>query len=66
MWLGAAGGRSTISKQAPVPLIAECALLRKKRTTELANEIPSQLRSSPWPTNREPHSARRSDDTELD
>src|SRR5262245_43680634 len=34
MWLGAAGGRSAISKQAPVPLIAECALLRRSRTAE--------------------------------
>ena len=27
MWHGAAGGRPAIPKQAPVPLIAECALL---------------------------------------
>jgi hypothetical protein len=27
MWLGAAVGRSAISKQAPVTLIAECALV---------------------------------------
>jgi hypothetical protein len=38
MWLGAAVGRSAISKQAPVTLIAECALLRRKRTAELASE----------------------------
>src|SRR5262249_26804170 len=54
MWLEAASGRSAISKQAPVPLIAECALLRRKRTAELANSVPSLLRSSPKPTNREP------------
>ena len=58
MLLEAAGGRSAISKQAPVPLIAECALLRTKRTAELANRIPSVLGSSPWPTNREPRLAR--------
>ena len=34
MWLGAAGGRSAISKQAPVPLIAECALLCRSRIPE--------------------------------
>jgi hypothetical protein len=44
---GAAGGRSAISKQAAVPLTAECALLRKKRSTELANKIPTLLGSSP-------------------
>jgi len=65
MLLGAAGGRSAISKQAPVPLIAECALLRRKRTAELANRIPSPLGPSPWPTSREPRCARRSDDTEA-
>jgi hypothetical protein len=32
MLLEAADGRSAISKQAPVPLIAGCALLRRKRT----------------------------------
>ena len=63
MWLGAAVGRSAISKQAPVTLIAECALLRRKRTAELANRIPSALGPSPWPTNREPRCALRSDDT---
>ncbi len=46
MLLEAAGGRSTISRQAPVPFIAECALLRRKRTAELANRIPSLLRSA--------------------
>jgi hypothetical protein len=65
MWLGAAVGRSAISKQAPVTLIAECALLRRKRTAELANRIPSALGPSPWPTNREPRCALRSDDTEA-
>jgi hypothetical protein len=34
MWLEATSGRSPISKQAPVPLIAECALLRRSRTPE--------------------------------
>jgi hypothetical protein len=34
MWLGVAGGRSAISKQAPVTLIAECALVRRSRTPE--------------------------------
>jgi hypothetical protein len=34
MWLEAASGRSAISKQAPVTLIAECALLRRRRTPE--------------------------------
>ena len=48
MLLEAAGGRSAISRQAPVPFIAECAILRRKRTAELANRIPSLLRSSPW------------------
>ena len=47
MMHGAAGGRSAISKQAPVPLIAECALLRRKCTAELANSIPSLSESSP-------------------
>jgi hypothetical protein len=65
MWLEAAGGRSAISKQAPVTLIAECALLRKKRTAELTNRMPSLLRSSPWPRDREPRCARRSDDTAV-
>jgi hypothetical protein len=36
MWLEAASGRSAISKQAPVTLIAECALLRRRRTAEPA------------------------------
>jgi len=66
MLLEGAGGRSAISKQAPVPLIAECALLRRKRTAELANRVPSLLRSSPKPTNREPRCSLRSDDTEAD
>ena len=57
--LEAAGGRSAISKQAPVTLIAECALLRRKRTAELANRIPSALGPSPWPQNREPRCALR-------
>ena len=35
MLLEAAGGRSAISKQAPVPLIAECALLFREQTSEL-------------------------------
>jgi hypothetical protein len=61
MLLEAAGGRSAISRQAPVPFIAECALLRRKRTAELANRIPSLLRSSPWARGREPRCARRSD-----
>ena len=65
MLLEATGGRSAISKQAPVPLIAECALLRRKQTAELVNRIPSLLRSSPWPRDREPRCARRSDDTEA-
>jgi hypothetical protein len=65
MLLGAAGGRSAIPKQAPVPLIAECALLRRKRTTELADRVPSLMRSSPKPTNRKPRCARRSDDTDA-
>ena len=65
MLLEAAGGRSAISKQAPVTLIAECALLRRKRTAELANRIPSALGPSPWPTNREPRCALRSDDTDA-
>jgi hypothetical protein len=65
MWLGAAVGRSAISKQAPVTLIAEFALLHRKRTAELANRIPSLLRSSPWARDREPRCARRSDDTEA-
>ena len=43
MWLEAAGGRSAISKQAPVPLIAECALLRRKRTAELASGLSTLL-----------------------
>jgi transposase InsO family protein len=34
MLLGATGGRSAISKQAPMPLIAECALPRRSRTAE--------------------------------
>ena len=42
MWLEAASGRSAISKQAPVPLIAECALLRRMRTTELAGHSESE------------------------
>ena len=65
MLLEAAGGRSANSKQAPVPLIAECALLRRKRTAELANRVTSLLRSSPRPRDREPPCARRSDDTEA-
>ncbi len=65
MWLGAAVGRLAISKQAPVTLIAECALLRRKRTAELANRIPSALGPSPWPTNREPRCALRSDGTDA-
>src|SRR5262245_2472148 len=65
MLLEAAGGRSAISRQAPVPLIAECARFRRKRTADLANRIPSLLRSSPWPRDREPRCARRSDDTEA-
>src|SRR5262245_12725182 len=65
MLLEAAGGRSAISKQAPVPLIAECALLHRKRASGLTNRIPSLLRSSPWPRDREPRCARRSDDTEV-
>ena len=58
MLLGVAGGRSAISKQAPVTLIAECAILRRKRTAELANCTPSLSESSPKPTYREPHCAR--------
>jgi hypothetical protein len=65
MLLGVAGGCSAISKQAPGPLIAECALLRRKRTTELADRVPSLMRSSPKPTNRKPRCARRSDDTDA-
>jgi hypothetical protein len=61
MWLGAAVGRSAISKQAPVTLIAGCALLRRNRTAELANRIPSALGPSPWPTNCEPRCVLRSD-----
>src|SRR5262249_27642402 len=38
---------------------------RRKRTTEPANRVPSLLRSSPKPTNREPRCARRSDDTDA-
>jgi hypothetical protein len=34
MLLEVAGGRSAISKQALVTLIAECALLRRSRTPE--------------------------------
>ncbi len=34
MWLEAASGRSAISKQGPVTLIAECALLRRSRIPE--------------------------------
>jgi hypothetical protein len=34
MLLEVAGGRSAISKQALVTLIAECALLRRSRTAE--------------------------------
>jgi hypothetical protein len=34
MLLGATGGRSAISKKAPMPLIAECALLHRSRTAE--------------------------------
>jgi hypothetical protein len=45
--LEGAGGRSAISKQAPVPLIAECAFLRSKRTARLAHYIPSLSGSSP-------------------
>ena len=45
--LEAAGGRSAISRQAPVPLFAECALLRRKRTAELANRIPLVLGRDP-------------------
>ncbi len=45
--LGAAGGRSAISRQVPVPLIAECAILCRKRTAELASRIASLLRASP-------------------
>jgi len=63
MLLGVAGGCSAISKQGPVPLIAERALLRRMRTTELANRVPSLLRSSLKPTCREPRCAPRSDDT---
>ena len=37
MLLGAAGGRSAIPKQAPVPFIAECAILCRTRTAELAS-----------------------------
>jgi hypothetical protein len=47
MLLGSAGGRSAISKQAPVPLITECAILCRKRTAELASRIASLLRASP-------------------
>jgi hypothetical protein len=68
MLLEAAGpppADSAISEQAPVPVMAECALLRKKRTAELANRISSLLRSSLWPRDREPRCARRSDDTEA-
>jgi hypothetical protein len=65
MWLEAASGRSSILKQVPMPLIAECALLRRKWTSELANSIPSLLRYSPKPTNREPRCALRSDDTDA-
>ena len=61
MLLEAAGGRSAISKQAPGPLITECTLLLTKRTTEPANKVPSLMRSTPKPTNREPRSALRSD-----
>jgi hypothetical protein len=38
---------------------------RRKRTTEPANRVPSLLRSSPEPTNREPHCALRSDDSDA-
>src|SRR6516165_10495017 len=65
MLLEVAGGRSAIAKQAPVPLITECALLRRKRTSELTNRIPSLLRSSPWTRDREPRCALRSDDTDA-
>ena len=40
-------------------------LLRRKRTAELANRIPSPSGSSPWPRDREPRCARRSDDTDA-
>ena len=65
MLLGATGGRSAIPKQAPVPLIAECALSAEKRTTEPANRVSSLLGPSPWPTNREQRCTLRSDDTEA-
>ena len=47
MFPGAARGRSAIWKPTLVSLVAECALLRRKRTAELANRIPSLLGSSP-------------------
>jgi hypothetical protein len=47
MWLGATVGRSAISKLSPVPLIAECALMRTKRTAELANRFSYPLGLSP-------------------
>jgi hypothetical protein len=40
---------------------AECTFAGIKRTAELANRVPSLLRSSPKPTNRDPRCARRSD-----
>ncbi len=53
-------GRSAMSKPALVSRIAVCVILRRKRTAELANRVPSLLRSSPKPTNREPRCALRS------
>ena len=66
MLLGAAGGRSAISKQAPVTLIAECALLRRKRTAELANRYPFSV--GVFALAYVPRAAlrSRSDDTEVD
>jgi hypothetical protein len=55
MLLGAAVGRSAISKQAPVTLIAKCALMGRKRSAELANRIPSplgRLTPTPWTSAR--------------
>jgi hypothetical protein len=46
MLLKVADGRWAISKQAPVPLIAECALRRRMRSAEEANSIPSLSGSS--------------------
>jgi hypothetical protein len=46
-----------------VRLLAKCVISGKKRTAERADRNPSLLGSSPWPTNRVPRCALRSEHT---